>query len=699
MIRRWMLLLAVVGMGCGQAPQDGTEAPKGPVDESLRGQIELATSTAAVDLSEPTTIVFQKGQIQADERLMETIEIKNVDSKNPLSVTVWLEYDAPEGSDDGDEPAISLESVGPGAASDGQRWTKTIRPVAEGDNLVIRVAFSPKSDPLPRAATLHIESDTRFESEKHLTIRFETADGAPVASLTPALLDFSTVQLGDSKALVANLSNMGTDVLTVSEILFHAEDTFSLQFDGQTHEPMVPLAFDPPIQVKPNQIVPLAIRFTPTSGEPAMGSIVLYTNDPAYPTGLAMSLTGNNSGAHLVINPKKLQFGAKHVGTKAVLPLELLSAGTSDLEITGLELQEGHPDYALVLPTGMELPTADKPWIVGVNETLALSVQFVPATESPMTGDGQFIPSLDFVHITSNTFEGHTLAEVSGIGANATCPVAVAVIQEGEQVVPQTTLHLFGDQSFGPVGPISAWKWSVKEPQGSATSFIPSDTFQNPTIQLNAAGEYELSLSVWDTQGTKSCMEWKQQVLVIPDEAIHVELLWHTPGDPDETDQGPEAGSDLDPHFVDTQFATGPDVDQDGRPDGYFDQPYDCFWFNAHPNWSSFDPSIDDDPGLDRDDTDGAGPENLNLNIPRNTVYKIGVHVWSDHEYGPSLATVRVYIYGNLVFEVADVKLQNLDMWDVATIAWPSGKVTATQTTGGMLKITPAYQNPNFFQP
>ena len=40
---------------------------------------------------------------------------------------------------------------------------------------------------------------------------------------------------------------------------------------------------------------------------------------------------------------------------------------------------------------------------------------------------------------------------------------------------------------------------------------------------------------------------------------------------------------------------------------------FDCFWFNAHPNWGSFDPSVDDDPGLDRDDTDGAGPENLFL--------------------------------------------------------------------------------------
>ena len=203
---------------------------------------------------------------------------------------------------------------------------------------------------------------------------------------------------------------------------------------------------------------------------------------------------------------------------------------------------------------------------------------------------------------------------------------------------------------------------------------------------------------MWDDHGSQSCAPWSETVQVIPDEAVHVELLWHTPNDPDESDEGPEAGSDLDLHLVDTQYATGPDIDQDGAPDGYFDSVYDCFWFNPHPNWSAFDPSIDDDPGLDRDDSDGAGPENLNLNIPSATTYKVGVHYWKANGFDEAFATIRIYIFGTLVFEMVDVQLNHWDLWEVATIEWPSAKVTAI-LNGDDHKIVPDYKNPYFFQP
>ncbi len=57
-------------------------------------------------------------------------------------------------------------------------------------------------------------------------------------------------------------------------------------------------------------------------------------------------------------------------------------------------------------------------------------------------------------------------------------------------------------------------------------------------------------------------------------------------------------------------------MDGDGSPDGWFDQPFDCFWFNAHPEWGSFDPTYSDDPDLYRDDTDGAGDKRVP--VPNN---------------------------------------------------------------------------------
>jgi hypothetical protein len=256
---------------------------------------------------------------------------------------------------------------------------------------------------------------------------------------------------------------------------------------------------------------------------------------------------------------------------------------------------------------------------------------------------------------------------------------------------------MFGSQSFAATGSISKYEWSVVAPPGSVSVFLPSAAAPDPTFEVNVAGTYIFRLKVWDEENTESCLEAEYQVLVIPDEAIHVELLWVTPNDPDETDTGPEAGSDLDLHFT-HQFAVGSvDVDGDGENEPWFHSFYDCFWFNTFPNWGSFNPTVDDDPGLDRDDTDGGGPENMNLNVPENGLtYKVGVHYWHDHGMGLANATVRVYIHSVLVFQVEGVTLVNNDMWEVATVAWPSGQVSPITGNGGGLKIIPDYPNPIF---
>ena len=276
-------------------------------------------------------------------------------------------------------------------------------------------------------------------------------------------------------------------------------------------------------------------------------------------------------------------------------------------------------------------------------------------------------------------------------------PATPIVIAEGDSVIPQTMLHLSVHPLIVAKLAPKAWKWTAKQPHLSQSVFLPGPGYASPTFTANVAGEYAFSVEVEGPDGVVTTLP-SQLVMVLPGDAIHVELLWHTPLDEDETDEGPETGSDMDLHFIHDAYApSGPDLDKDGQPDGWFDQPFDCFWFNAHPNWGSFDPSKDDNPNLDRDDTDGAGPENLNMAIPENTVYRIGVHYWSDHEYGPSEATVRIYIYGFLKFEETCV-LVNHDLWNVATISWPSTKVTPTADEV-CSTITPTYQNPFFFQP
>ncbi|MBN1346080.1 MAG: hypothetical protein JXQ73_25560 [Phycisphaerae bacterium] len=168
--------------------------------------------------------------------------------------------------------------------------------------------------------------------------------------------------------------------------------------------------------------------------------------------------------------------------------------------------------------------------------------------------------------------------------------------------------------------------------------------------------------------------------------------------DPNETDIGPFAGADMDLHFMHPSApgsATAPDLDRDGLPDPYFDQPYDCYWFNPHPDWGILGGA--NDPSLDRDDTDGVGPENVNLDAPESgKSYRVAVHYWDDHGHGNSTATVRIYVDGRLVYEAAGVSLTKYDLWCVAYIDWPSGEVRPCEAVGGGPKITPSYKHALF---
>ena len=142
-------------------------------------------------------------------------------------------------------------------------------------------------------------------------------------------------------------------------------------------------------------------------------------------------------------------------------------------------------------------------------------------------------------------------------------------------------------------------------------------------------------------------------------------------------------------------WAHGPDGDEASLSDDWFHELFDCYSINPHPNWGSFDPAIRDDPSLDRDDNDGAGPENISLDWPeQGMTYRVGVHYWNDHGYGRSYATVRVYLYSSLIFERPDVLLHNKDMWEVCTIHWPSGKVLPVTGENDSHQIIPDYPLP-----
>lgn len=260
-------------------------------------------------------------------------------------------------------------------------------------------------------------------------------------------------------------------------------------------------------------------------------------------------------------------------------------------------------------------------------------------------------------------------------GGGRPCGVLGIAIEEGDQVLPETTLHLApsleGSEAV-------AWEWSLEQPDGSMSIFMPSAFVANPQLVVNHVGLYRLRLTAYDAQGAV-CASPTRLVQVIVPEGLHVELTWMTPGDPDETDTGGgagfSAGSDLDLHL---RHPSAP---------GYFDAPFDCFWQNPNPDWGLSGPA--DDPTLLRDDTDGGGPEVVTLGMPDPPLtYRVASHYFDDWGYGEAFATVRVYLDGVLRDVWDGVRLVKGDLWESHEVG-PDGQVKRLYGQGVEPRITP----------
>lgn len=265
----------------------------------------------------------------------------------------------------------------------------------------------------------------------------------------------------------------------------------------------------------------------------------------------------------------------------------------------------------------------------------------------------------------------------TGPELDTTRTFAIVTNAESGTVVPQTQVQLSAEGL--PEGAV-AYRWSVIQPEGSASVFRPSATVLTPSFELNVAGTYTFILEVFDGEG-QVVGTARYTMFVVPVADLHISLTWHTPNDPDETNTGNNAGGDLDLHVLRTDLGGT-----------WFDITHDTFWDSP----SSGAPGAPQRPSLDRDDTDGAGPENANLTSLSGATYAVGVHYWDDHDFGSSFATVRIYLRGQLVEEWAHVELEHRDFWHSHNI---DADGTVTRVGNGAPVIQPNYNHPDYFQP
>lgn len=564
--------------------------------------------------------------------------------------------------------------------------------------------------------TFRNDLDLAKSSGGKFTINLSTKLGQAKIKVDPESVSWGYVAPKSTDSKQFSICNTGLGDLVCKQITFtDPQNVFSIDALGGLQH-IVPSAglidLKEPVVVPAGLCTSVTVTAAPTDDKLKQGAILLKCNDPAQVNGTNVPLSVNAEVPCLKLNPTSLKFGGALVGDVATKDVEVTSCGGAQLCLTGFDFADGtaapgeyeldfskmKKDYCpdMDVATG---PTKAKPCCIPTNKKTWFTVKYSPGDVSPLSDPNNPasdpVPDTVNVQVSSSAFPGAggNSVAVSGAGVKQTCPLVKVEIAEGEEVVPQTLLHLKGDNSKGMGGAsIKSYKWTVKQPPGSNKGFLPSSIIANPTFQPDAAGEYTFCLEVVDANGVQSCAPECKTVLVVPDKAVHVELLWDTPQDPDQTDTGPAAGADMDLHFG-SYLAQGPDLDCDGVGDPWFSNPFDCFWFSPDPQWGSSNTAIQDDPTLDLDDTDGAGPENLSLESPEGTIdlpryYSIGVHYWNDHGYGVSFATTTVYLLGAVALKIDKVSMNPLDMWYVAKLNWPN-----TLVGGQMPPLTVCYQS------
>ena len=377
------------------------------------------------------------------------------------------------------------------------------------------------------------------------------------------------------------------------------------------------------------------------------------------------------------VEPDRLEFDRALVGRAMTRPVRIESCGGQPLEITDISLV-GDAVFSLPDAADIRLPA-------GGAEPLPLAtieVDFTALDRAAYQGT--------LVFATNDPARPQVAVPIVGRGTMNECPVA-AVGQAEYAVLPLDIVELDGDPSVDVDGPgerPTSYTWVVVErPVGSTAQ--PVERFENPRDPANTGviddegtssalffadltGRYVIELVVEDALGfrapSEACPQAPARVVIEarPNEDLHIELVWDTPGDPDQTDGN---GADVDLHLLHPR----------GR--NWAQAPLDCYYANASPDWGPAGRA--GDPSLDIDDVNGAGPEVINLDQPEDTTelggqYRVGVDYYRSEDYtqdgggnwGPSRATVRIFLGGVEAGSWSRELAATHEFWEVATIVW-----------------------------
>ncbi len=523
------------------------------------------------------------------------------------------------------DPSIYLTFPSP---PEGHKLTNNAR-------YTLQVNFQPSAQaPAPRGDIVIRSNDPIQET---LRLPVTTQQVAPRLQVSPGnaeALRFGHVEIGNSTTRDVTISNVGDIPLLLTDVFLNGSAEFSLQTSA------APL---PATLVTGSNPYEVAITYSPTGIGQDFAELIILSNDPAIPT-YVLPLEAGSSTPCIAFEPPTISFSpAVSVGLVHTRNLRVRSCGSVPLLLYGVTQGQGD-DTQIFLRNMDSLQNREVP----PGQTLELEILFAPAAEG--------VQAATFNFFSNDPLRPQADLQILAEATTNQCPTAVArarvagsgFLSQQVAALPLDLLILDGTASYDPETTITTWNWEVTQRPDGSTAILQNRGDGLAELFLDLAGDYEICLTVVDAQNTQSCNVDCVAARARPSDKIHVQLIWQTPADPV---IGDDDGTDLDLHFTRIPQGAWGDKGDDGARNGW-----DVFFLNRTPLWRIAGLATES-PRLDRDDTDGEGPENVNHDDPNPcSWYAVGAHYFNDNGFGTSYATLRVYINGQKRYEKLNLR-------------------------------------------
>lgn len=304
-----------------------------------------------------------------------------------------------------------------------------------------------------------------------------TGAAAPAISITPATVNFGSVDVGTTVTQSMLLANTGTADLTISQVT-----TVGTAFTLAN--------LSSPATIPAGQSATFTASFKPAAAGSESGSISIVSNAAGDPTTIGLTGMGvatNQGTPYISVSPSAANFGNVVVGNTDSLPLTVTNTGSANLTISSLT-----SSGAGFSASGLATPAT-----LGPGKNATVTAAFGPGSAGSHTGT---------ISIASNSSNSPLVVSLSGTGVAPTYQLSASStslnfgnVTVGSPSTQNVTLTNTGNSNVN-ISTVSASGTGFSESGGSNLTLTPNQSTNfSVTFGPSATGGASGNVSVAST--------------------------------------------------------------------------------------------------------------------------------------------------------------------------------------------------------